>query len=66
MLLQTQRSIVKIQVCGLSDLFLKEIRKIGALPSLRELLWPNLDVTEGIMALAEDKRSEATLLIGVS
>jgi len=55
-----------MQVCGISGLWPQAIRTTRVLPGQRE--WSRLkhDVTEGIMTLADDKRLEATLLIGLS
>jgi len=39
---------------------------IGALPGQRDRSRPKHDITEEIMTLADDKKSEATLLIGFS
>jgi len=63
---QRQQLIVNMQVCGTHDLLPQAIRVIMLLSSQREQSRPKHDVTEGIMMLAKDKRSEATLLIGLS
>jgi len=55
-----------MQVCGISGLSPQVIRTTRVLPGQREWSQPKYDVTEGIMTLAEDKRSEATLLMGLS
>jgi hypothetical protein len=51
---------------GIPDLLPQVIIAISALPGQREKSWPKHDLTEGIMTLADDMRSDATLLIGVS
>jgi len=63
---QTWQSIVNMLVCGTSDSLPQGIRTIWVLPGYRERSRPEHDMTEGIMTLAEDKRPEATLLIGLS
>jgi hypothetical protein len=63
---QTQQSIVYMRVRRIVSLSPQDIRSTGALPGQRERSRPKHDVTEGIMTLAEDMRSEATLLIGLS
>jgi len=42
------------------------MKDTGALPGHREMTRPKHDVTEGIIKLADDKRPEDTLLIGLS
>ena len=63
---QTQQSLVNMQVSGTLGLLSQKIRKTRVLPGQRELSRPKHDVIEGIMTLADDKRPEATLLIGLS
>jgi len=55
-----------MQVSGTHDLPRQVVRVIMVLSGWREFSRPKHDVTEGIMTLAEDKRPEATLLIGLS
>ena len=66
MSLQTQQLVVDMRVRGISNLLPQAIRAIGAPSGQREQSWPKHNMTEGIMMLAEDKRPEATLLIGLS
>jgi len=61
-----QQSIVKMRASGTSGSSPEVIRTTRVLPGLGEQSRPKHDVTEGIMTLAEDKRPEATLLIGLS
>ena len=63
---QTRQSIVNKRVRGSSDLLSQAIRIVRVLPGQGERSWPEHDVTEGIMMLADDKWPEATLLIGLS
>jgi len=51
---------------GISDLSPAGITDIGVLPGRREKSCPKNDFTEGIMTLADDKRPEATRLVGLS
>jgi len=62
---QAWQSLVNMQVSGTPDVLRKAIRFIRVLPSQREWSRPMHDVTEGIMKLADDESSDATLLIGV-
>ena len=55
-----------MRVRGLVRLVPQAITSADAHPGQREWSRPEHDVTEGIMTLAEDKRPEATLLIGLS
>jgi len=61
-----RQSIANMQVSGTPGFLPQAIRTTRVLPSHREQSQPNHDMTEGIMTLAEDKRPEATLLIGLS
>jgi len=63
---QTRQSIVNMRVCRTSDLLPEVFRTIRALPSQREWSRRKHDVTGENMMLADDKRPEATLHIGLS
>ena len=63
---QTQQLIVNMRVSRTYSLLPQAIGVTVVLSGQRELSRPNHDVTEGILTLAEDKRPEATLLIGLS
>jgi len=62
----TQQSIAKTLLRGISGLSSQAIRTTRAHSGQREWSWPERGVTEEIMTSAEDKRPEATLLIGLS
>jgi len=63
---QIQQSLVNVQLSGTFGLLSQAIRTTRVLHGQRELSRPKHDVIEGIMMLADDMSTEATLLIGLS
>jgi len=57
--------MVNMRLCRTYDLLPEAIRTVRVLPGQREWSRPKHNMTEGIMTLAEDKRPETTLLIGL-
>jgi hypothetical protein len=58
--------MVYMRVRGIVSVSSQVIRVTDVLPGQREWPRPEHDVTERIMTSADDMRSEATLLIGLS
>jgi hypothetical protein len=52
-----------MKLSGILGLLLQMLRVTWAIPGPQEWSRPELDMTEGFMALVDDKKSEGTLLI---